>query len=79
MAAAAVMVTNHLRKPVQLSPLFGEFILAESLIDVTRHARSAGCQACFVCSVPPGGRCFPDRARLRLVGRLGSLRYVRVA
>jgi hypothetical protein len=31
MAAAAVMVTNHLRKPVQLSPLFGEFILAESL------------------------------------------------
>jgi hypothetical protein len=39
-------------------------------------ARSAGSQACFACRTPPGVRFFSNRARLRLVSRLGSLRYV---
>jgi hypothetical protein len=41
--------------------------------------RSAGCQACFICRPPPGGRFFSNQARLRLVSSLGSLRYVRTA
>jgi hypothetical protein len=41
--------------------------------------RSAGCQACFACRMPPGVRFFSNQARLRLVSRLGSLRYARAA